>query len=98
MYTLLCRHARCSLLTSQHLSDTELANYKRRSSVGTTPKIRTLLEKSESLKKALLLFVMLGSSMVMGDGILTPAISGNVHIPVTVPFASGPRRKHASRG
>jgi len=34
------------------------------------------LEGSYVLQKVLLLIVLLGTSMVIGDGILTPAISG----------------------
>lgn len=38
--------------------------------------IKETLEKRSSLKTLLLLLVLLGTSMVIGDGILTPAISG----------------------
>lgn len=39
-------------------------------------RFKETLEKSLKLKTLLLLFVLMGTSMVIGDGILTPAISG----------------------
>lgn len=38
--------------------------------------IKENLERRSSLKTLLLLLVLMGTSMVIGDGILTPAISG----------------------
>lgn len=38
--------------------------------------IKETLEKRSALKTLLLLFVLMGTSMIIGDGILTPAISG----------------------
>ena len=38
--------------------------------------IKEALERRSSLKTVLLLLVLMGTSMVIGDGILTPAISG----------------------
>lgn len=38
--------------------------------------IKDILERRAYLKKLLLILVLLGTSMIIGDGILTPAISG----------------------
>lgn len=38
--------------------------------------IKEALEHNSYLKKLLLLLVLMGTSMIIGDGILTPAISG----------------------
>lgn len=38
--------------------------------------IKDHLERKSSLKTLLLLLVLMGTSMIIGDGILTPAISG----------------------
>lgn len=38
--------------------------------------IKQTLERKSTLKTLLLLLVLLGTSMVIGDGILTPAMSG----------------------
>jgi KUP system potassium uptake protein len=40
-------------------------------------KVKMLLEKYKTLHTALLIVVLLGTCMVIGDGVLTPAISGN---------------------
>lgn len=39
-------------------------------------KIKETLEKTSILKNVLLVLVLIGTSMIIGDGILTPAISG----------------------
>ena len=41
-------------------------------------RVKTWLEKHKNLHTALLGVVMLGTCMVIGDGVLTPAISGNL--------------------
>lgn len=38
--------------------------------------IKDLIEKHQSSRVVLLLVVLLGTSMVIGDGILTPTMSG----------------------
>lgn len=42
--------------------------------------MKILLEKHKNLHTALLLIVLLGTCMVIGDGLLTPAMSGILHI------------------
>lgn len=80
LYSLLCRHAKFSLLPNQQAADEELSAYKYGPSsqvVASTP-LKRFLEKHKRLRTALLVVVLLGASMVIGDGVLTPAISGTV--------------------
>nr|CAN80473.1 hypothetical protein VITISV_025285 [Vitis vinifera] len=77
LYSLLCRHARFSLLPNQQAADEELSAYKYgplTQAVGSSP-LKRFLEKHKRLRTALLLVVLFGACMVIGDGVLTPAIS-----------------------
>ncbi|XP_022151225.1 potassium transporter 6-like [Momordica charantia] len=80
LYSLLCRHARVSSLPNTQLVDAELAEYKM-DIHGPPPqesfgfKLKSALEKRRILQKFLLVLALLGACMVIGDGILTPAIS-----------------------
>ncbi|OVA09712.1 potassium transporter [Macleaya cordata] len=78
LYSLLCRHARFSLLPNQQAADEELSAYKYGPStqLASSP-LKRFLEKHKRLRTALLLVVLFGACMVIGDGVLTPAISGN---------------------
>ncbi|KAI8007451.1 Potassium transporter 2 [Camellia lanceoleosa] len=77
LYSLICRHAKVSLLPNRQVADEALSTYKlehppekKKSS-----RVKLLLEKHKSLHTALLILVLLGTCMVIGDGLLTPAIS-----------------------
>ncbi|GMH06904.1 hypothetical protein Nepgr_008744 [Nepenthes gracilis] len=77
LYSLLCRHARFSLLPNQQAADEELSTYKYGPSVqipASSP-LKRFLDKHKRLRTTLLVFVLFGASMVIGDGVLTPAIS-----------------------
>ncbi|KAK4742253.1 hypothetical protein SAY87_000254 [Trapa incisa] len=77
LYSLLCRHAKFSLLPNQQAADEELSTYKYGSSsqvVSSSP-LKRFLEKHKKLRTILLIVVLFGASMVIGDGALTPAIS-----------------------
>ncbi|XP_077250192.1 potassium transporter 4-like [Tasmannia lanceolata] len=77
LYSLLCRHARFSLLPNQQAADEELSTYKyglSSQAVASSP-FKRFLEKHKKLRTALLVVVLFGASMVIGDGVLTPAIS-----------------------
>lgn len=80
LYSLLCRHAKFSLLPNQQAADEELSAYKYgpSSEVVASSPLKRFLEKHKRLRTALLVVVLLGASMVIGDGVLTPAISGKV--------------------
>ncbi|GLT88513.1 hypothetical protein SLE2022_065360 [Rubroshorea leprosula] len=77
LYSLICRHANVSLLPNRQVADEELSTYKlehppkkKNSSM-----VKMYLEKHKALHTALLILVLLGTCMVIGDGLLTPAIS-----------------------
>ncbi|XP_021822984.1 potassium transporter 4 [Prunus avium] len=77
LYSLLCRHAKFSLLPNQQAADEELTAYKYgpSSQVVASSPLKRFLEKHKRLRTALLVVVLLGACMVIGDGVLTPAIS-----------------------
>ncbi|ERN06335.1 hypothetical protein AMTRI_Chr06g169810 [Amborella trichopoda] len=77
LYSLLCRHAKLSLLPNQQAADEELSTYKYgHSSQGiVSSPLKRFLEKHKRLRIGLLLIVLFGACMVIGDGVLTPAIS-----------------------
>lgn len=80
LYSLLCRHAKVNSLISCQVADEDLSNYKKE--MGRNPEITTcgamlksILEKYKVLRICLLVLALFGACMVIGDGILTPAIS-----------------------
>jgi len=78
LYSLLCRHAKVKTIQNQHRTDEELTTYSRTTfhEHSFAAKTKRWLEKRTSRKTALLILVLVGTCMVIGDGILTPAISG----------------------
>eukprot|EP01018_Ginkgo_biloba_P005526 Gb_07455 [translate_table: standard] len=77
LYSLLCRHAKVSLLPNHQIADEELSTYKKELPPETQNQstIKMLLEKHKSLQVVLLVVALLGTCMVIGDGVLTPSIS-----------------------
>lgn len=77
LYSLICRHANVSLLPNKQVVDEELSTYVLECPPETKngSRVKTWLEKHKNLHTALLGVVMLGTCMVIGDGVLTPAIS-----------------------
>ncbi|PWA43448.1 K+ uptake transporter 3 [Artemisia annua] len=76
LYSLLCRHAKFSLLPNQQAADEELSCYKYGPSQPPSPSpLKRFLEKHKKLRTSLLIVVLLGAAMVIGDGVITPAIS-----------------------
>ncbi|THU60377.1 hypothetical protein C4D60_Mb07t12040 [Musa balbisiana] len=80
LYSLLCRHAGVGFLPNGQLADEELSTYKKvdgggaalpSGSVTAASTVKTPLE----LQRLLLILALIGTSMVIGDGVLTPAIS-----------------------
>uniref|UniRef100_M8B0K7 Putative potassium transporter 13 n=1 Tax=Aegilops tauschii TaxID=37682 RepID=M8B0K7_AEGTA len=78
LYSLMCRRSRMGLLNSLHAGHGSVSSYNQdepcketRSSLA----IRGFFEKHHSLRVVLLLFVLMGTSMVIGDGVLTPTMS-----------------------
>ncbi|EER99886.1 hypothetical protein BDA96_02G431700 [Sorghum bicolor] len=77
LYSLLCRHAKFSLLPNQQAADEELSTYYHPGTDRTvvSSPFKRFLEKHRKLRTCLLLFVLFGACMVIGDGVLTPTIS-----------------------
>ncbi|WRX14137.1 Potassium transporter - like 6 [Theobroma cacao] len=78
LYSLLCRHLKASLIPNQQPEDRELSNYQLdtpSSQLKRAYKIRGKIENSKLAKVLLFLVTILGTSMVIGDGVLTPSIS-----------------------
>ncbi|TKY59677.1 Potassium transporter 11 [Spatholobus suberectus] len=77
LYSLLCRHAKIKTIPNQHRTDEELTTYSRSTfhERSFAAKTKRWLEEQESAKSAILILVLVGTCMVIGDGILTPAIS-----------------------
>ncbi|KAI7738493.1 hypothetical protein M8C21_016455 [Ambrosia artemisiifolia] len=77
LYSLICRHVKVSLLPNRQTADESLSTYKLKQPPKREngSKVKTLLEKHKTLHTALLILVLLGTCMVIGDGVLTPVIS-----------------------
>lgn len=85
LYALLCRHARFSLLPNQQAADEEISTYygsgdATRNLPGSA--FKSLIERNKRSKTALLILVLVGTSMVITIGVLTPAISGKSSKPL----------------
>ncbi|XP_058740703.1 potassium transporter 5-like [Vicia villosa] len=78
LYSLICRYAKVGLIPNQQLEDAEVSNYKLKlpnNREKRASKLKSILENSRFIKVFLLFTTMLGTSMVIGDGVLTPCIS-----------------------
>ncbi|KAJ4818897.1 Potassium transporter [Rhynchospora pubera] len=79
MYSLICRYSNVNALPNQQTEVMEeLSAYKLKlpdRHLRRAEKIRDALERSSFAKTALLSLALLGTCMVIGDGILTPCIS-----------------------
>ncbi|XP_024960413.1 potassium transporter 7-like [Cynara cardunculus var. scolymus] len=78
LYSLICRHAKVSLLPNQLASDTRISSFRLKvpsAELERSLKIKEHLETSVALKKLLLVLVLAGTSMVIADGVVTPAMS-----------------------
>ncbi|KAJ0096125.1 hypothetical protein Patl1_17086 [Pistacia atlantica] len=80
LYSLICRYANVGLLPSRQAEDSNVSNFQlelpsnsKRMRLAST--LKSKLEKSGFAKFFLFFVTLLGTSMVIGDGILTPAIS-----------------------
>lgn len=79
MYSLICRYAKVGLIPSQELEDRDVSTFQLELPNNRMPrasKLKSKLENSNFAKYVLLFATMLGTSMVIGDGVLTPCISG----------------------
>nr|CAD1820513.1 unnamed protein product [Ananas comosus var. bracteatus] len=83
LYSLISRYAKVSLIPNQQAEDAMVSNYRLQ-----TPSTRMRraqwmkqkLEGSVRVQVALFIITILATSMVIGDGVLTPCISGKIVI------------------
>uniref|UniRef100_A0A1J3DIL1 Potassium transporter n=1 Tax=Noccaea caerulescens TaxID=107243 RepID=A0A1J3DIL1_NOCCA len=78
LYSLICRYAKTGLIPNQEPEDSELSNYRLElpnTQHRIAHKIKEKLENFKFAKIILFLVTIMGTSMVIGDGILTPSIS-----------------------
>ncbi|XP_044492984.1 putative potassium transporter 12 isoform X2 [Mangifera indica] len=78
LYSLICRYAKVSMLPNRQIADEQISSFKLKLPTPELERalnIKETLERRTSLKTLLLLLVLMGTSMIIGDGILTPAIS-----------------------
>ncbi|KAL7584816.1 potassium transporter 19 [Lactuca sativa] len=78
LYSKLCRNAKVGLLPNAQAEDREVSNFELElpgNANTISSRVKKSLENSEFAKYCLLFGAMLGTSMVIGDGILTPSIS-----------------------
>ncbi|CAN4110277.1 unnamed protein product [Withania somnifera] len=78
MYSLICRYANVNLLPNRQPADEHISSFKLKLPTPELERalfIKEVMERKSSLKTLLLLLVLMGTSMIIGDGILTPAIS-----------------------
>ena len=79
LYSLICRHAKVSLLPNQLPSDARISSFRLKvpsAELERSLRIKERLEASLTLKKLLLMLVLAGTAMVIADGVVTPAMSG----------------------
>lgn len=78
LYSLICRYANVNLLPNRQPADEHISSFKLKLPTPELQRalnIKEVLERKSSLKTLVLLLVLMGTSMIIGDGILTPAIS-----------------------
>jgi KUP system potassium uptake protein len=79
LYSLISRYARISLIPNQQAEDAMVSHYKLESPSNRVKRahwIKEKMENSPNFKIILFLVTILATSMVIGDGVLTPCISG----------------------
>ncbi|AES98621.2 putative potassium transporter [Medicago truncatula] len=78
LYSLICRNAKVNLLPNQLPSDARISGFRLKvpsAELERSLKLKERLESSFTLKKILLLLVLAGTSMVIANGVVTPAMS-----------------------
>uniref|UniRef100_A0A7N0TQE0 K+ potassium transporter integral membrane domain-containing protein n=1 Tax=Kalanchoe fedtschenkoi TaxID=63787 RepID=A0A7N0TQE0_KALFE len=77
LYSLLCRHAKFSLLPNYQAVDEELSKYQNpcQSTAIAPSQLKRYLDKNKNFRTILLVVVLYGACMVMCIGILNPPIS-----------------------
>ncbi|GAB4839824.1 Putative potassium transporter 12 [Ancistrocladus abbreviatus] len=78
LYSLICRYANVNMLPNRQPADEQISSFRLKLPTPELQRalnIKEALESKSSLKTLLLLLVLLGTSLIIGDGILTPAMS-----------------------
>ncbi|KAK3129953.1 hypothetical protein QOZ80_6BG0487010 [Eleusine coracana subsp. coracana] len=78
LYSLICRYAKVSLLPNQQRVDEDISSFRLKLPTPELERalyVKDCLEKKPLFKSILLFLVLMGTSMVIGDGILTPSMS-----------------------
>lgn len=78
LYSLICRYAKVSMVPNRQPADEQISSFRLKLPTPELERalnIKDALERRSYLKTILLLLVLMGTSMVIGDGILTPAMS-----------------------
>ncbi|XP_024031578.1 potassium transporter 5 isoform X2 [Morus notabilis] len=78
LYSLICRYAKVSLIPNYQPEDRQLSNYRLETpsnQLRRALKIKEMLEKTKTSHLLLFIVAITGTSMVIGDGVLTPSIS-----------------------
>ncbi|PHT75547.1 hypothetical protein T459_19069 [Capsicum annuum] len=79
LYSLLCRHEKVNLLPNQLRSDARISSFRLEVSspeLESSLEIKERLEASVTLKKLFLMLIFRGTSIVIADGDVKPAMSG----------------------
>ncbi|KAI4381318.1 hypothetical protein MLD38_007399 [Melastoma candidum] len=87
LYSLICRHVKVGLIPNQQPEDRTVSNYNLETPsrrLNRSEKVKEKLERSTVTKILIFLVTVMGTSMVIGDGVLTPCISvlsavGGIH-------------------
>lgn len=78
LYSLICQYAKVGLIPNRQQADDELSNFKIElptQRLERALRMKERLEKNTFLKTALLVMALVGVSLVISNGILTPCIS-----------------------
>ncbi|KAH9709033.1 putative potassium transporter 12 [Citrus sinensis] len=79
LYSLISRYAKVNMLPNRQPADEQISSFRLKlptPELERALQLKDILERTSSLKTLLLLLVLMGTSLIIGDGILTPAISG----------------------
>ncbi|KAM3753391.1 hypothetical protein ACB098_03G090400 [Castanea mollissima] len=75
LYSLLCRHVNIGILSSKRVSSNSSLSHSVHEGTGKKSRLGIFFESSIVARRVLLFVAILGTCMLIGDGILTPAIS-----------------------
>lgn len=81
LYSLISRYANVNMLPNRQQADQKISSYRLKLPTPELERalnIKEVLERKSSMKTLLLFLVLIGTSLIIVDGILTPAISGRL--------------------